>query len=350
MMSRWPYFVAIAVLLAGCASSIDGKAFREGGAPAAGSGDSGLPQYKPPADGSGFSDQPLDQLLGIPAVQGEDGCDWIESFKADLQPLGVTGTKAVFSGCQFEFPNNKGAQVHAYGSYGWITQDSPVMEPVEIAGVKGRKYAFDEAPVTFCSVNMDVRAYASIAVDAYDTTSDEAGNRDEHCELAKKVAEILLKKYVPLAGGTPWPSTVQEPVADTLKNADICEVVKFTHTNFAGINAGREGAQKGESPLGPTCTHEVAYAKAVGMYTTGTGGLEAVPPKQGAEVQAAKFGPLKARYEQTAEACAVSAQLSNGQVVQVDFIGKKKESFDRTCVSAQLILAVSMLALVTREA
>lgn len=251
------------------------------------SGDTKYPQYKPPADGSGFSNQPLDQPLALPAKRGDEGCDWLEAIKPELQPLGLISSEPELSGCQFVFPNNKGARVHAYSPYSWITQDSPVMEPVEIAGIKGRKYAFDEAPVTFCSVNMDVRAYASIAVDAYDIGSDEAGIRDEHCELAKKVAEVVLKKFVLLASGTPWQSTVQEPPADALKNADVCEVVKFTHANYAGVNAGRAGAQKGESPLGPTCTHDVPYAKAVGMYTntTGTGGLDAVPPKQGADVR-----------------------------------------------------------------
>ncbi|ANN15162.1 hypothetical protein SD37_05475 [Amycolatopsis orientalis] len=346
-MSRWPYFVAIALLLTGCSSAIDGTAFREGSAP--GASETKYPKYKPPADGSGFSDQVLDQPLALPSRQGEEGCTWLDSIKPDLQPLGLISTKGVLSGCQFVFPNNKGAQVHAYSPYSWITQDSAVMEPVEIAGIKGRTYAFDPEPATFCSVNMDVRAYASIAVDAYDVDSDEAGSRAEHCELAKKVAEVVLKKFVPLAGGKPAPGTVQEPPAEALEDADICEVVKFTHTNYAGINAGREGAQKGESPLGPTCTHEVAYAKAVGMYTTGMGGLEAVPPKQGAEVRNGMFGTLKARFEQTEETCALSVQLSNGQVVQVDFIGKKKEAMNRTCVSAQLILSVSMLALINGD-
>ncbi|WP_414939780.1 hypothetical protein [Amycolatopsis sp. cmx-11-51] len=349
-MSRWPYLVVIALLLAGCSSAVDGKAFREGSAPAASSGDAKYPRYDPPADGSGFSDQVLDQPLGLPAKQGEEGCGWLESIKPDLRPLGLVSTKGVLSGCQFVFPNNKGAQVHAYSPYSWITQDSPVMEPVEIAGIKGRKYAFDPDPVTFCSVNMDVRAYASIAVDAYDVDSDEAGVRAEHCELAKKVAEVVLKKFVPLAGGTPPPSTVQEPPTEALENADVCEVVKFTHANYAGVNAGREGAQKGESPLGPTCAHDVAYAKAVGMYTTGTGGLEAVPPKAGADVRNGEFGTLKARFEQTEETCAVSVQLTNGQVVQVDFVGKKKEAMKRTCVSAQLIMAAVVLDLITGDA
>ncbi|WP_181770417.1 DUF3558 domain-containing protein [Amycolatopsis pittospori] len=349
-MSRWPYFVAIALLLTGCSSAIDGKAFREGAAPAASSdGESKYPQYKPPADGSGFSAQVLDQPLALPVVQSDEGCAWQDSIKAELQPLGLVSTKASLSGCQFVFPNNKGAQVHAYHPYGWVTQDSPVMEPVEIAGFKGRTYAFDPEPATFCSVNMDVRAYASIAVDAYDIGSDEGGVRAEHCELAKKVAEVVLKKFVPLAGGKPAPGTVQEPPAEALKDADVCEVVKFTHANYAGVNAGREGAQKGESPLGPTCTHEVAYAKVVGMYTTGTGGLEAVPPKAGADVRNGKFGTLKARFEQTEETCALSVQLGNGQVVQVDFVGKKKEAMSRTCVSAQLVLSVSVLSLITGE-
>ncbi len=348
-MSRWPYFVAIALLLTGCSSAVDGKAFREGSAPAASSGESKYPRYDPPADGSGFSDQVLDQPLALPAKQGEEGCDWLGSIESDLRPLGLVSTKGVLSGCQFVFPNNKGAQVHAYSPYSWITQDAALMEPVEIAGIEGRTYAFDKEPVTFCSVNMDVRAYASIAVDAYDVDNDEAGVRAEHCELAKKVAEVVLKKFVPLAGGKPAPSTVQEPPADALKNADVCEVVKFTHANYAGVNAGREGALKGESTLGPTCTHEVPYAKVVGMYTTGTGGLEAVPAKQGADVRNGKFGTLRARFEQTEETCALSVQLGNGQVVQVDFVGKKKEAMSRTCVSAQLVLSVSVLSLITGE-
>jgi hypothetical protein len=84
-MSRWPYFVAIALLLTGCSSAIDGKAFREGSAPAVSSGDTKYPQYKPPADGSGFSNQPLDQPLALPAKRGDEGCDWLEAIKPELQ-------------------------------------------------------------------------------------------------------------------------------------------------------------------------------------------------------------------------------------------------------------------------
>ncbi|MFJ8910921.1 hypothetical protein [Amycolatopsis sp. NPDC102389] len=60
-----------------------------------------------------------------------------------------------------------------------------------------------------------------------------------------------------------------------------------------------------------------------------------MPPKPGAEVRNGRSGTLEARL------CALSVQLSDGQVVQVDFVGKKK--------AAQLILSVSMLGLITGD-
>lgn len=57
---------------------------------------------------------------------------------------------------------------------------------------------------TFRTVELDIRAYASFIVGAYDHRdfAPSAPDNKANCELANGAAEILVKRYVPLAGGT----------------------------------------------------------------------------------------------------------------------------------------------------
>ncbi|EME63764.1 hypothetical protein [Amycolatopsis decaplanina] len=79
----------------------------------------------------------------------------------------------------------------------------------------------------------------------------------------------------------------------------------------------------------------------------------ALPVKQGEEgcawLESIKPDLQPLGLVSTKGACALSVQLGNGQIVQVDFVGKKTEAMPRTCVSAQLIMAVSMVDLITGD-
>ncbi|WP_370944712.1 hypothetical protein AB5J62_37130 [Amycolatopsis sp. cg5] len=343
-MSRWPALLAGLLLLTGCSTTITGSAFPLGGGPQA-----DAPAYKPPTNGSGFSTDPLDQPLPLRSEVSKAACDWLPLVTEEMKPLGTVSSEAVLSGCQFVLPNNKGAQVHVYGPYNRITQTTSSVEPVQIAGLKGRVYTFDPPPVTFCSVLLDVRAYAALAVDGYDIGSEEAGNRAEHCEIAKKVAEVIAKKFVPLAGGTPWEGVVQEPPADALAKmpGGICEIVKFTHVNYAGISVPRGGGKEGVTPLGPSCAYESKYANAVGSYTTAGVGLAGVPEKPGARVTPGKFGVLPSRIEQTATSCTLSVELQSKQVLQTEFTPVAKDAKDKACESVKVTMAVSVASLIS---
>jgi hypothetical protein len=280
--------------------------------------------------------------MPLPTNMGGAACGWMESTLPLLRPLGADKFEATASGCQFELNNGQGVQINLFGPYNRIIQDTALLRPVEVAGVKGRTFAFDGPPVTFCSVELDIRAYGALRVDGYELAGDEAGDREAHCELAKRVAEVIVKRYVPLAGGTPWPQTRQKPADDLLAKTAPCEAVRFTHMVFGGISSGPDSGRADHTALGPTCQYQSDYATATVQIVTATGGLAQLPKRAEARAKDSMFGALPARTEQTADACLLSVQFGNGQVLQLEFKPTHERDKRTACMSAQVILASAM--------
>jgi hypothetical protein len=333
---------ALSLALGGCSATVTGAAGPASG-PKSGSASSDGPSTDDPGDASGFSTAPLDQPLPLPTNKGGgEGCGWLESTLPQLRSLGAVKVESTSSGCQFELDNGQGVQVFLFGPYNRMTQDTALLRPVEIAGIKGRTVAFDGPPVTFCSVELDVRAYASLKVDGYELSSDEAGDREAHCEIAKRFAEVIAKLYVPLAGGTPWPQTNQKPADDLLAKTEPCEAIRFTDVFYSGISSGRDSGRADRTELGPTCQYQDGFATATVQIVTGTGGLAQLPKRAGAQLKESSFGTLPGRTEQTADACLLSVQFGNGQVLQLEFKPKNQRDYPATCQLAQVVMASAM--------
>ncbi len=287
--------------------------------------------------------------MPLPTRKSSNACGWLESALPDMRPLGAVAVEDSASGCQVELSNGQGAQIHLYGPYNRITEDTSLLQPVDVAGVKGRVYVFDPPPVTFCSVELDVRAFASLKVDGYELAGDEAGDRDAHCELAKRIAEVIAKRYVPLAGGTPWPHTRQQPADDVLSRTAPCEAVRFTDTNYVGISGGRDSGHAGSTALGPTCQYESDFASATVQIVTAKTGLAQLSPHSATSVEDTTFGVLPARTEQASDRCWLSVQFGNGQVLQLEFTPHHDRDRAITCAAAKVIMASAMASLIAES-
>ena len=213
--------------------------------------------YTPPADGSGYG-QMIDQPMPLPPTSVRNfECEWMDEALPLLAPLNIRYANGTMSGCQMGAgdTSHEIIQVRLNGPYKSMSSPTVMLEPVEIAGLHGRKFLLDppEDP-TFCTVELDVGAYAAFTVDAFDhrdfapSAPDNSGN----CELATKAAEILVKRYVPLAGGTPFDGTRQRPDDKDLRALAPCEFVR--NPIYSPVTV--DDPKSTEESFGTSCTYE----------------------------------------------------------------------------------------------
>lgn len=355
--------LGVLIAVAACSTTVSGHGTPGGGptgtgtgsptgsgAPTTGGSSGGsVPGYTPPADGSGYSIKPADQLLPLPGLLTRRGCDWLPSAKAKLAAFGVraTATAAAGSGCQFQFAHGEIAQVHIIGPYHNVTDSTTYLKPTTIAGLEGRAYSFVEQTTdTICSVVFNPRSLLSITVDAYNT-KETGGTFAAHCQLANKVATALAKAYVPLAGGHPWPGTPQQPAAASLRGLIACKMVTDGSIIWAN-DMSDKNPRPGHTSLGSTCDFSrEGYGTIHVVLTTGTGGLKSVPPAPGTTVTNAPAGVMPARMEQAGKTCTYSVQLRTGQVAQLAYTLGSKLTFDpypqTVCLAAQAAMFDSLV-------
>lgn len=317
--------VTVLGLLAGCVRLVDGTATAV------------LSRYPPPADGSGYGG-PIDQPLPVPP----SGCEWIDDALPALAPLKLKYANGTGSGCQFGAgdTSHEIIQVHLSGPYSEIGAGTATLEPVEVAGVPGRVYVFDNVDdPTFCSVALDVRAYSAFTVDAFDHAdfAPSAPDNRANCELATKAAEILVRRYVPLAGGTPFADTVQRPDDAVLRTLAPCEFVK----NPIYSPVIEDNPRSGTADFGTTCTYEDSNGALRELVADGADGLAEFPRQRpGGLTTDRTFGDYPAREEQDAEGCVIAIETDSGQVLAVDYASNG--SADDTCQVAGVVLAAAI--------
>ncbi|WP_165401413.1 DUF3558 family protein [Herbihabitans rhizosphaerae] len=329
-------FAATVLLTTACATTVIGT----GRGPGEGDdkGTAQIPAYTPPPNGGGFTGQPMDQPLPIPAA-GADLCAWTPTALPEMAAaLGATGVQNSSSGCQYVLPNNKIVQIHATSPYNELSQRTFLLESFETGGLRGRVYAFVGPPNTICSVNLDVRALAGFAVDTYDRDR-QGGNQREHCETAKKAVTVLAKKFVPALGGTPFPGARQQPPA--LQGVTPCKAVTHSAAYYAGVS-DKEGAEQATG-FGGTCTYEDDNGTVTGVVVSGD---PSTVPRQvpGGQVREGRFGSMPARFEQAADTCFVLATVGAGQALGVSYKDAEGAA-GNTCLRAQVVLAVSVIKL-----
>ncbi|WP_143021414.1 hypothetical protein [Prauserella marina] len=325
--------VTAVVLLGGDESG--GDAARGNGQPP---GEAGIPAYEPENTAEAHSTAEWDQPLPLPV---DTECAWTDDAMPDMERLGFARAGVSGTGCQFiKQDENTVVQVRTYQPYNEVTQDSQLMEPVEVAGLTGRKYDFGYSEdSTHCSVELDVRSLGSLAVDGY--ARDDGGDRDAHCDMALSAAEALAARYVPLAGGTPHPDAPQGPPDDALAGGTACDVVG-TSVVYFGISS--EGGRQESDERGDLCRFEEGDLSLDALVTAESTGLAGLPATEGATVTETSLGPLPLRTEQTPDRCVVSAEFGNGQVLSLDLGSTAGEAGPATCLAGRVVLAETALS------
>ncbi|GAA1948271.1 hypothetical protein [Amycolatopsis minnesotensis] len=309
----------------------------DGGQQAAAPGETSS-EYTAPADGSGYDTADWDQPLPLPI--GENRCAWQKDVVQEIGALGggVTDFKDNTSGCQFLLGDgNTIIQVRATGPYDRISQETGVLEPAQFAGVPGRVYAFTYSKHTGCSALLASRSVAVPAVDI--STKDKGGDQKQHCELAKKAMEVVAKKYVPLAGGTPASGAVQEVPAKAFEGKTACDLAKAGAV-YLGVES--DSAKEGTDPLGSTCTLDGATTTASAKLTKSTT-LDGVPPVPGAKATNSKLGSYPLRMEQEPAKCTLSLDYGGGHVFQLSMGPKDGKPVNITCQAGRVAMAVGLV-------
>lgn len=275
---------------------------------------------------------------------GEAVCAWAEHALPLLRPLNLVHTRWTLAGCQFwAEASHEAIQVHLFAPYEPIENTSQ-LAPIDIAGLPGRSYVYPNTDdPTFCSIHVDLRTYAKLAIDAFDHEDYPSGSSDnrENCALATKVADALVHEYVPLAGGTPWPGTQQRPPDDVLRQLGPCEFIDSSR--FSPI--ADDKPDKDRTDLGTTCTYRSEYGALRELITKGSGGLDDLPPQLSTRAtRDTRLGVFPAREEQTLSGCAVSIETGSGQVHSARYTSRYHAT--DACLVARAVLANSIPPLI----
>lgn len=311
------------VLLGGKEGSLSGSPFAGSttSLPTSRPSSSSLPSMPVLPDGSGFSSAPLDQPYPVPDFFWpglRDVCEWITPEMA-RQAGGTGEVRPQEAGCNVVRGGNELVQVSSVGPYDWVMDPARFMRPVTIAGLQAREYAFIGQGQGECSLLVNTRAPVAIQFAAWNPTDRDGGSFEERCRVVRRVAEVLVRRYVPAAGGTPWHRTPQRPAADVGVDMVACELVDQSAAVEGSTDPRR--AATGTDPLGTTCTYEGNDTKLVGLVTDGpdTGLSDVEPRLPDATVTERRLGELPARMEEAGTDCAISVEFAQRRIFTITY-------------------------------
>lgn len=337
--------VSAALLVSGCSSPVESRLSSGAGrsvqatAPAV---------YEPPADGSGFATQPMDQPYPLPSSfwRGrQDMCDGITAEVA--RAAGGTGEiSSVASGCYIFLGGAELIQVAEGGPYSWVTDPTHFVRPVTIAGLEARERAFTGQGVGECSVVVNTRAPISLMFGAFNAEDPNSGDREQRCAAARKAAEAVVTRYVPLAGGTPWEPTPQQPPAHASEGMTACEIIGDSAAVYG--HTSPKSKKAGTDPLGTTCTYTSSSTSLDAFVTDGTvAGLADIETRvEGAAVTDRRLGELPARVEDAGTTCAVLVEFVPQRVFGVTY---HVDVPGAACKFAEVVAAVVLTKLVDQS-
>ncbi|WP_020421096.1 hypothetical protein [Amycolatopsis sp. ATCC 39116] len=300
-----------------------------------------ITEYQAPADGSGYDTAAWDQPIPLPV--GANLCSWMPEMTEAFGRLGggvvrtSDGSVEGGPGCSFRLADGNVIQVRNDGPFYAINQYTSVLEAATFAGLPGRMYSFVPAddPRGLCTAQLAGRSIAVPAVDAF--ARDNNGNQQAMCALARQGMELLARRYVPLAGGTPARDAIQDLPPGALDATSACDLAAAAvyHLN---VPYREEARQRGSTALGTTCTVEGQANTATFLLTTGTPGLAGVPPVAGAKVTTSRFGTsYTLRLEQEPARCTASLEYTGGKVFQLT-TGPDRRPGNSACQAARVAL------------
>jgi hypothetical protein len=318
-----------------------------------------------PKDGSGWSTQPMDQPRPMPSPN----YDWFQYELANcawttpelLATLGKTGgdltTGPVF--CAFYIDKNfsedtqqddhEQMQIEFDGPYTnhFDTIDIAFMHSITIAGLEAREYDLQASQDKYpgsCTVEVNTRSTGGMLVIGSASASAPRGTDPEPmCRRVRGAATVLAKTFVPLAGGTPWRNTPQQPKSTAITDADACAVTANQAT--AEIVLATEG-HKGTDGEATTCIYSNGRRKVtVWLATDMPAEWHAKVPRLDVEelTENTTLGTLPAYRQVTPSGnkCAEAVQVSEGQVLHVVYENRRLKT-EELCRVAELIAGSSV--------
>ncbi|WP_424186110.1 hypothetical protein ACOBQX_30235 [Actinokineospora sp. G85] len=340
---------AVGLALSGCATPITGTPMAVDGAGATQHGGPSPDDYEPSAQYGSFSTAPQDQPIPIPSWEWDGWADhggFCAALPAGLFD-GIAAAPPAPTGHFCSFPTTEDTRVQIFwgdipGPF--IYDPLAFLDETRVAGLNAISYDLRTNQDTYpgsCSVAVDTRSLSSYAVLVW-TETKRPLDRARSCELAGEVAGRIATARVPLAGGAVWEPTPQRP---TTVPSDPCEVVDDLVATHAGLAHKEHEAKRGAGALGPTCLIAKNKREAAVLLTAGPRqGLADTAPPEGARTEDLRIGPLPARKEVMATACAIAVEPVPGRLLRVQY--RQDEVVGNECMYARHLVMVALARLI----
>jgi hypothetical protein len=279
--------------------------------------------YQPPPDGSGYSTLPDDQPTPGPGLESSDPCTWLNQTLPALQrTLGATHIVPNTDACHVLLGAGRDdIQVGLDEPYTENLDPVRFMHPATVDGLQAREFAEDSQGNGECQIDVNDRAAFALDVNAWnvDKALDTNGDTRTRCREAEQTADILVRQFVPLAGGTPYPGFPQQPTEALLNGAKVCDVITNGDVFYADYLDDRHPST-GTTALGATCTYTTDQGTVTALLTSQPMVLNRFPVQDtAAVVRPDKIGVLPAVTQQTAHGCTEAIHLGSGQILALTY-------------------------------
>ena len=304
-----------------------------------------------------LSKLPIDQPSPIPSSgqldMVEDYCQIItpaiaQQMKAIAPPI---NTESFIGGCDIPLKGGAFVQVSSPGTYGQLKQiDAPwFVTSATVAGLEARLFNLGAPLSGECTLRLNTRSVTTITVNVRWIIANDlerATKRAKSCEIAQESAEVLAAAYVPLAGGTVYPKTLQKPSARVIepypcKVIDSAAALRASIYNEADDKNGKQAQRQTQQEQ---CIYALGADRAVvTLHTNKTlSDLPAAAPS--ATVTNRQLGILPARQAENGGSCSFAVELAEGIISEIAFTSDKTDG--SACMRAEQMQASSVERLI----
>lgn len=341
--------LGLAALLVNACSSPNGSTFPWATGPL-----TSIPTYTVgPKDGSGWSTQLLDQPRPLPGQEWnwrtgphKGGCQWLTPDL--LETFEWTGDDLLDSSppCVIPVSNNRYLQIlpdNVYESFAGPKTDPTVfMRAITIEGLEAREYNLtvaEESSPGSCVIEVNTRSLTTLHIAVGTLEAPTGTDPAPQCELGRRAAAAIARTYVPLAGGTPWARTPQQPTPHRPGQRNACDLVGTTVV--FGFIEGVKG-NLGTNGKATTCTYTRRDIRADAWHSLDLPSPwhSAVPSLADKELTAdIKLGVMPARLQVSLDGktCAETAEYAVGQALRIAYTNPQFKS-EILCRIAEQIL------------
>jgi hypothetical protein len=236
--------------------------------------------------------------------------------------LDATGYAARADACHVILPSGEDIQIIVLGPYTEDLDAVRFMRPSTVDGLQGREFANSDQGSGECAVSVNVRAVSDLDINSWNTdpaANNNATHRATSCRHAEQTADIIVRRFVPLVHGTPFPGALQQPTATALAGMSACDAATTDAAFYADYLDDRKPIA-GSTPLGSTCRYTGKPGTISVILTSAAVPLARFPTQlPHSVVTDGALGVLAARSEHTPDACTEAIQLPTGQVLALTY-------------------------------